>query len=135
MLTYDATAREVCTAKRETTGTPLQALVLLNDPQFVEAARVLAERLVRECGDDTDACISRAFRLMTGRAPQPRELEILRLAYQEQLALFSKDPSAAEKCLKVGEAPRNQSLPADRVAATMLLASTLMNLDEFVTKR
>ena len=135
MLTFDAMSREVCTAKRESTTTPLQALVTLNDPQFVEAARVLAERLVRECGDDIDGCIKRAFRLTTGRLPQPRELEILRQAYQEQLALFSKDPEATDKCLKVGESPLDKSLPADRVAATTLLASTLMNLDEFVTKR
>lgn len=135
MLTFDATTREVCTAGRETTGTPLQALVLLNDPQFVEAARVLAERLVRECGDGFDACIRRAFRLLTGRAPEPREQDILRQSYREQLALFGKDPAAAEKSLLVGEAPRDRCLPADRVAATAVLASTLMNLDEFVTKR
>jgi hypothetical protein len=135
MLAFDATAREVCLARRETTTTPLQALVTLNDPQFVEAARVLAERLVRECGDDRDACLTKAFRLATGRQPQARELKILRQAYDEQLALFTQDPAAAEASLRVGEFPRDDSLPPARVAATMMLANALMNLDEFVTKR
>ncbi|HVV71636.1 MAG TPA: DUF1553 domain-containing protein, partial [Verrucomicrobiae bacterium] len=135
MLVFDAPSREVCTARRETTTTPLQALVLLDDTQFVEAARVLAEKLVRQCGEDLNARITKGFRLTTGREPKPRELEILLQLYQEQAKLFSADPAAAEKYLKVGDRAPDSSLPAQEVATTTVLASALMNLDEFVTER
>jgi hypothetical protein len=135
MLIFDAPSREVCTARRETTTTPLQALVLLDDPQYVEAARVLAEQLVRQDGQDVEARITQGFRLATGRLPQPRELAILRQLYQEQADVFKADPVAAEKYLKTGERPRDDALPIQEVAATTVLASALMNLDEFVTER
>jgi hypothetical protein len=135
MLTFDATTREVCTARRETTTTPLQALVLLDDTQFVEAARVLAERLVQELPQDVDARILKAFRLATGRKPAPREQDILRRLYQEQLALFEKDTGAAATFLKTGEHSVEHSLPKEQVAATTVLASTLMNMGEFVNER
>jgi hypothetical protein len=135
MLIFDAPTREMCTARRETTTTPLQALVLLNDPQFVEAARVMAETLVRQCGEDLSARILRGFRLTTGRQPKPRELEILQQLYQEQLRRFEGDPSAAKQYLKIGEHPLDDSLPPRQVAATAVLTSALMNLDEFVTER
>ena len=135
MLIFDAPSREVCTARRETTTTPLQALVLLDDPQFVEAARVLAEQLVREDGSNVDARITEGFRLATGRGPRSRELDILRQLYQEQSAVFKTDPAAAEKYLKTGDRPRDPALPVQEVAATTVLASALMNLDEFVVER
>jgi hypothetical protein len=135
MLTFDATSREVCTARRPITATPLQALVLMNDPQFIEAARVLAERIVRECGEKTDAQIEQAFRAVAGREPQPREQEILRRLLDEQLQFFSKNAEAAEKFLGVGEHPRDKSIPVAELAATTALTSTLMNHDEFVMKR
>ena len=135
MLTFDATTREVCTAKRESTTTPLQALVLLNDPQFIEAARVLAERLVRENADNLDTRITVAFRLASGRPPGERERAVLRQLYTEQQARFARDPEAAARLLAVGEKPVDKALPADQVAATTLLASAVMNLDEFVMKR
>ncbi|MEY2429913.1 MAG: hypothetical protein QOJ40_2798 [Verrucomicrobiota bacterium] len=135
MLIFDAVSREVCTARRETTSTPLQALVLLDDPQFVEAARVLAEQLVTQCRGDVDACIEKAFRLATGRKSEAREREILRRLYQEQLSLFEKNPAAAEQYLKTGEHPPDKSWPGQQLAATAVLASTLMNMDEFVTER
>jgi hypothetical protein len=135
MLVFDAPTREVCTARRETTTTPLQALVLLNDPQYLEAARVLAENLISECGADSAACISRGFRLATGRNPQPRELELLQQLYREQLIHFQSDPKAAEQYLHIGDHPTNATLPPNQLAATAVLASALMNLDEFVTER
>jgi hypothetical protein len=135
MLIFDAPTREVCTARRETTTTPLQALVLLNDPQFIEAARVLAEHLLNECGQDTAACITRGFRLATGRSPKPREQALLQQLYEQQLKHFESDPSAADQYLKIGEHPLDKSLPAQQLAATAVLASALMNLDEFVTER
>ncbi|HTL17718.1 MAG TPA: DUF1553 domain-containing protein, partial [Patescibacteria group bacterium] len=135
MLLFDAPTREVCTARRETTTTPLQALVLLNDPQFLEAARVMAEHLVRESGNDPAACVTRGFRLTTGREPKPRELALLEQLYAEQLKHFQSDPTAAGQYLKIGERPPDKSLPPEQIAATAVLASALMNLDEFVTER
>jgi hypothetical protein len=135
MLIFDAPSREVCTARRETTTTPLQALVLLNDPQFVEAARVLAEQLVRQAPTDVDGQITRGFRLTTGRRPTPRELGVLRQLYREQLEGFESEPAAAQLYLKNGEHPPDPSLPSVNVAATTVLASALFNLDEFVTER
>ena len=132
LTSFDAPSREVCTARRETTTTPLQALVLLNDPQFIEAARVLAERLVRERGPDLDARIVAAFRVLTGRRPEVREREILRRLYQEQLAYFTSHPGADEKYLATGEHTRDRALPAAEVAATAVLVSALMNHEEFV---
>jgi hypothetical protein len=135
MLIFDAPSREVCTARRATTATPLQALVLMNDPQFVEAARVLAEQLVRQHQQDIDARIVEGFRLATGRTPKPKEVAILRRVYNEQSEMFQATPSAAERYLKTGEQPRDPTLPIQQVAATTVLANTLMNLDEFVTER
>jgi hypothetical protein len=135
MLTFDATSREVCTAKRETTATPLQALVLLNDPQFVEAARVLGEHLVRESRTEITPRIITGFRTVLGRQPDTAEQKILQRLYAEQLAWFRAHPEAAAKYLKVGDKPRDESLPADEVAATTVLASALLNHDEFVMKR
>ncbi|MBA4148012.1 MAG: DUF1553 domain-containing protein [Verrucomicrobia bacterium] len=134
MTTFDATSREVCTAKRETTATPLQALVLLNDPQFVEAARVLAEQLMRD-GRSLQSQITEAFRHVLGRFPQERESEIVERLHDEQLTLFTKHPEAAEKLLAVGQKARDASAKAPELAAMTLVVSTLMNHDEFVMKR
>jgi hypothetical protein len=135
MLTFDATSHEVCTARRELTATPLQGLVLLNDPQFVEAARVLAERLIKEHRDAPDKRIQSAFRLLTSRAPTDRERQILLQLYTEQREHFAKSPEDAGAFLKTGDTPRDQTLdPADHAATTVLVA-TLLNFDECVTKR
>ena len=135
MLTFDAPSREVCTAKREATTTPLQALVLLNDPQFIEAARVLAERLAREHRADVDARITAGFRALLGREPQRLERRVLAQLYQEQLDYFTAQPSAAEQYLTIGEMPREKSLAAIPLAAMTVVIGTLMNHDEFVMKR
>ena len=135
MLTFDATSREVCTAGRESTSTPLQALVLLNDPQFVEAARVLAQRLMTDAPGEDSVRLERAFRLATGRRPDPHESEILQRLYREQLALFEDRPDEAREYLGTGEAPVTEGMPPEQLAATTVLASALMNLDEFVMKR
>jgi hypothetical protein len=135
MLVFDAPSREVCTARRETTTTPLQALVLMDDPQFVEASRVLAEQLLRQSGDDVDACIENGFRLTTGRKPKPRESEILRRLYDEQLKTFEAEPESAEQYLKTGSRALDTSLLPQRIAAVAVVTSTLMNLDEFITER
>jgi len=135
MLTFDATSREVCTAKRETTSTPLQALVLLNDPQYVEAARFMAEQLVRDSTKDLDARIVTAFRLTIGRLPTAAESTVLARLYQEQLDLFHKTPADAQRYVTIGDRPFDKTLPVEQVAATTVLANTLMSLDEFVMNR
>src|SRR5262249_10837455 len=135
MLIFDAPSREVCTARRETTSTPLQALVLLDDPQFVEAARVLAEQLVKRCGTDVEACIERGFREAIGRPPTAAEISVLRQMYQEQLKIFEADLAAAEKYLKTGARQFDTTLPVPQLAATAVVASAIINLDEFVTMR
>src|SRR5690606_15485205 len=102
MLAFDATTREVCTAKREVTSTPLQALVLLNDPQFLEAARVLAEQLVAAHPADVPARIRDAFLHLAGREPDSVERDILRRLFDEQRAVFESDPEAASRYVQIG---------------------------------
>jgi hypothetical protein len=135
MLTFDAVTREVCTANRETTTTPLQALVLLNDPQFVEAARVLGERLLKQHPDDCAARIRDAFRTLTGRLPDEQETATLQRLCDEQKAIYEKNPADAAKLLSTGESKWDQSLPRADFAATTMLVCAVMNLDDFVMKR
>jgi hypothetical protein len=135
MVSFDATSREVCTAKREITSTPLQALVLLNDPQFVEASRVLAEKLVKAEPQSVDKRIVNSFRLLTGRVPDRDEVKILLGLYEEQKARFSKNTEAAQKLIKTGDSKPDATLESADVAATTMLVSTVMNFDEFVMKR
>ncbi|MBL9126527.1 MAG: DUF1553 domain-containing protein, partial [Verrucomicrobiales bacterium] len=135
MLTFDATTREVCTAKREVTTTPLQALVLLNDPQFLEAARNLAELEVAAHPDAPRQRAWNLFRRLTGQPPDAREHAILEQLLLEQRRHFESHPDAAAKYLAVGPKPRNESLPAPEVAATAVLASALMNHDAFIMIR
>ncbi|MBI3861677.1 MAG: DUF1553 domain-containing protein, partial [Planctomycetia bacterium] len=135
MTTFDAVSREVCVARRERTATPLQALVLLNDPQFIEAARVLAEKLALEPGSTVDSRIDKSFRLLTGRAASPVEHAILRKLYDEQLERFAKAPDEANALLSVGEAPRGEKLDFAELAATTMVVRLLFNYDECVTKR
>lgn len=134
-MTFDATTREVCIARRERTATPLQALVLLNDPQFVEAARVLAEKLIKEQGADVEQRIVTAFRLLTSRLPTDKEREILKQLFTEQREHYASAMDAATALLGVGEAPRDAQLDAADHAATTELVLTIMSFDECVTKR
>jgi hypothetical protein len=135
MTTFDAVSREVCVARRERTATPLQALVLLNDPQFVEAARVLAEKLFQQAGSTVESRLVTAFRLLTSREPSPAERAILQKLYQEQHARFAAAPQEAKSLLSVGEAPRDEKLDAAELAATAIVVRLLFNFDECVTKR
>ncbi len=134
LATFDAPDRETCTVRRARTNTPLQALVLMNDPTYVEASRKLAERILLEGGATTAERITFAFRLATARKPTPRELTVLRCVFEQQHARFAADPAAATKLLSVGESPRNEQLPAHELAAWAAVASVILNLDEAVTK-
>ena len=135
MMALDASKRDVCRAKRETTATPLQALVLMNGPQFVEAARKLGESMVREHGDNIHSIIKDMFRKLTSREPSEREIVLMQKLHKEQLANFQKDNKATEAFLGVGASPNSIDLDKPQVAAAGVLAKALMNFDEAVVKR
>ncbi len=135
MATFDAPDREKCTARRALTNTPLQALALLNDPTYVEAARALAERAVLEGGQGDTARIAYAFRLATARRPTTSETAVLSALLGKQRASFRRDPQAAPKLLSVGESPRKTRMDPAELAAWTMVASTILNLDETITKQ
>jgi len=132
---FDVPNRVVCVARRDTTNTPLHAFVLLNGPQFVEAARVLAEQLHREFGGHSDQLVEQAFHRLTYRPPDPRERAVLTRMYQEQLAWFLARPDDAAAYVGIGDTPPDPTLPAPAIAAATTVVNTLMNHDAFVVKR
>ncbi|HLH03257.1 MAG TPA: DUF1553 domain-containing protein [Bryobacteraceae bacterium] len=131
---FDAPSREKCTARRGVTNTPLQALVLMNDPTYVEAARALAERDLREAGPTPEARIRHAFRLATDREPTAQEIEILDGLYKKEMAHYDSNPKAAEKLLAVGESKRDPKRNPSELAAWTMVSSTILNMDETITK-
>lgn len=135
MLAFDAPSREVCVVRRQPTSTPLQPLVLLNDPQFVEAARALGDRLVRAGGATPEERLAFAFRVAATRGPTDRELRLLTDLYREQLELFRRDPAAAERFLKASDRPAADGLDPVELAAAAATATALLNLDAFLTTR
>jgi hypothetical protein len=135
MLAFDAPSREVCVVRRQTTSTPLQPLVLLNDPQFVEAARALGERLLREGGASAEERLAFAFCQAATRKPTERELRLLAELYQGQLRIFRADPAAAKKFLKTGDRPIPEGLDPVELAAAAATAGAILNLDASVTTR
>ncbi|HEV7351350.1 DUF1553 domain-containing protein [Telluribacter sp.] len=134
MLNFDASERHFCIVKRQKTSTPLQALVTMNDPQFVEASRVLAEQMVRH-GKTPDERIIYAYKALTSRLPRPSELALLKQLYAEEYQDFQKNKGRAQQLLRVGEYSRDKSLDPVELATSTIVASTLMNFDEFVIKR
>jgi mono/diheme cytochrome c family protein len=132
--TFDAPSREVCTCRRQRTQTPLQSLVLMNDPVFVEAARGLAQRVLREEPDDADKRLVRAFRHTLGRVPKADEVAVLRSTYEQQLASFREDPNSAKALIKIGESPALEKVDPAVLAAMTAVANVLLNLNETITK-
>jgi hypothetical protein len=135
MVTFDAVSREVCTARRDVTATPLQSLVLLNDPQFVEAARVLAAQLLTRFRNDEAARNREAFRALIGRTPDDVESGILARLFAEQKDLFVRHSDEAAKLLAVGESKSDETLPRADFAAMTTVVNAIMNYDEFVVIR
>jgi hypothetical protein len=135
MINFDVPDRYMCSIRRQKTSTPLQALVLLNDVQYVEASRVLGERMLKQAGSTPEARITFAFRSLTSRFPRPDELTILKDLYQEELQDFNRNPGRAEKLLQEGEYQRDKTLRPAELATCAVVANTLMNFDEFVIKR
>ena len=134
MINFDAAERNFCVVKRQRTNTPLQALVLLNDPQLVEASRVLAERLLATGNPEVDPVYT-AFRRLTGRRPTVQEQQLLQELWESQLAYYASQPQAARDLVATGEYPRQTRLPAADVAALTITISTIMNLDAAIMRR
>ena len=132
--TFDAPEREVCTSRRSRTNTPLQALVLMNDPTYLEAARKLAERAMLEGGETPDARIRYAFRLALSRNPSPAEAMVLLKTFEQRRAKYQQDRAAAKALLSHGDSARNESLNEPELAAWTAVMSLLLNLDEAITK-
>jgi len=131
---FDAPIRETCAVERPETVTPLQALTLLNDPTYVEAARALAERVMRDCAADSDARLVQAFRLCTSRAPEGREMEALRRLLAAQLESWRGREDEARRLISVGESAAGEGLDPVELAAWTSLANALLNLDETIHK-
>lgn len=130
MMIFDASKRDVCVTFRHRTSTPMQSLVLMNDPQFVEAARMLARRVMLDDRKEPTGTIGLAFRCLTGRRPSAPELEILQQLHQQLLLEFQEDPQVATAWLQVGDSPLDPSIDPIQWAALTAVCSSLMNLDE-----
>jgi hypothetical protein len=135
LMSFDAPNREVCVARRAVTNTPLQALVLLNDPTYIEAARHLAQRMLTEGGGTPEGTLAFGFRSATARAPSAAEQRILAKVREQALVRFRADRAAAQKLLAVGESPRDKTLDEIDLAAWTTVASVILNLDETISRR
>jgi hypothetical protein len=133
LAAFDAPSREECTNDRPRSSTPIQALVLLNDPTYVEAARVLAATILREATTTPDR-LNAAYRRALSRAAKPEELKVLEALVEKHRAEFSKDPEGAKKLLAVGIAPIPSGVDAAELAAWTSVARTILNLHEAVTR-
>jgi hypothetical protein len=134
LMAFDAPSRENCVARRARTNTPLQALVLMNDEQYIEAARHLAERMMTAGGASPAERLAFGFRLATSRLPTDRETAVLLKLYDKQLARYRASKDSAEKLLAVGDSKRNAKLDAAEHAAYTMAANLILNLDETITK-
>jgi len=134
MTAFDAPDRETCLIRRARTNTPLQALVLLNDPTYVESSRKFAERLIKEAGPTPAERIAHAFRLAMSRPPATGEQRILLGLYQEAIERFRRDRAAAEKLVAAGDSPRDAGIDVIDLAGWTTIASVVLNLDETITK-
>tara|TARA_B100000809_G_scaffold197217_1_gene196840 strand:- start:573 stop:977 length:405 start_codon:yes stop_codon:yes gene_type:complete len=133
MSVFDAPNRETCSVGRGSTNTPLQAFILLNSPQFIEASRVLAAQLLREEYPDDRARLTAAFTRVAGRSPLDDELALLEKSLSSELAKYNANPAAAKQLLVIGDHPR-ANLPEPRHAAWTNVCQLLLNLSETVTR-
>jgi len=133
MATFDASERSSCLSRRQRTNTPLQALVVLNDPTFLEAAKVMGENMSRE--RDTDNAIKVAYKKLTGRDPYSKELEVLKSLQKSELEKFRANPEKTKGLLNVGIYQIDKSIDRAMIASNTIVASTIMNSDATITKR
>lgn len=134
MTTFDAPDREFCTVRRSRTNTPLQALALWNEPGYVEAARRLGTRMLRDGPGDDAGRVAWAFQAATGRKPQPKETALLATALDKLRTDFAAKPEEAEALLRVGNSPADLSLPPTELAAATCVANMILSLDETISK-
>jgi hypothetical protein len=135
MTTFDAAKRDVCRVKRERTSSPLQALVMLNGPQYVEAGRGIAVKLLEKYGDEQNEIINEMFRMVTSESATEKQRSIIAELFQEQLNYFESNSEAVEKYLGVGNWKANPESDPETLAAWSAVANTLLNLDQTMTKR
>lgn len=134
MLTFNAAERETCIVRKSQTNSPLQALTLMNNVAFMEASRKLAERMLNEGGETVEQQIGYGFELLIARRPSSREVDLLTEAYGRLVGHYRNNPHAAKQLLSIGESPRDTRLDLPIHAAMTMIASTLFNLDETITK-
>jgi hypothetical protein len=135
MVTFDAPNREACVVRRARTNTPLQALVLMNDIQFVEAARFFAERIIREGGATPEERLAYAFRLATARRANANEMAVVMRVFASHLDQYKSDAEAAKKLLDVGAKKSDLTkVEPSELAAYTMATSLILNLDETITK-
>lgn len=138
LIAFDAPSREECTAERARSNIPQQALVLLNDPEYVEAARVFAERIVRDTetkpGSEVNDRIRAAFVRATSREPLDREISVLSGLYRDMLAQYAQDPASAARAIAVGDRPPDPKLNPVELAAWTAVTRTILNLQEVITR-
>ena len=135
MATFDASPRETCVVREARTSTPLQALALMNDVTFIEAARVFAQRIIREGGKSPEARVRFAFQHATARKPKAAEVKILTAGLSWHLKFYRQDAKAAKALIDIGESTVPNGVDAKELAAYTLLASLILNLDEVITKQ
>jgi hypothetical protein len=135
MLAFGTPFRESCTLQRPRSNTPLQALNLMNDVTYLEAARFLAERMMKEGGDTSAGHLAQGFRIVLARQPTPAQLALLQRAYDRSFADFAKDRQSAAALLTQGETPTNQKLDPAALATLTSIASTLLCMDEVLNKQ
>jgi hypothetical protein len=134
MVAFDAPGRETCVVREVRTDTPLQALNVLNDVTYVEAARGFAERILHEAGPSPESRVATAFRAATARRPRPEELAILLGGLADHLARFRRDTEAAAALIRAGESRLDPRLDPGELAAYTVTAQLILNLDETITR-
>jgi hypothetical protein len=134
LLAFDASTREECTVERPRSNTPQQALVLLNDPTYVEAARVLAERAIHKGGAEAEGRIHFIYRQVLGRRAEAEEVRVLAALYRQHLEQYTRDRAGAVALLRVGDWPPPQDVPAPEAAAWTSVARVVLNLHETITR-
>ncbi|MFO1044403.1 MAG: DUF1553 domain-containing protein [Planctomycetaceae bacterium] len=132
--TFDAPEREVCTARRSRTNTPLQALVLMNDPTYLEAARRLAENVMQAGGNTTESKIQFAYRRTLSRPPTEAEMKLTQKLFEQRLAKFRQDAASAKALISIGDSQPDKTLAEAELAAWSSVMSVILNLDEAITK-
>jgi len=134
MDAFDAPMRDAACTRRQRTDTPLQALVTMNDVQWVEAARALAERVIREAGTNPQQRLQLMSELLLSHDPPAPMTEVLENSLAQMQKHYAAYPKAAQELVGVGEKKRNVSIPPAELAAWTMVASEMLNLDETITK-